>query len=136
MGTLRRTEAAMHATASFLLLSLSCSITSLTFYRLILWNSCGIFYTVRFSICYFGPGFVILRGKSNSMPVSFYIIAAIVFAIIASVFYREAVKYDKKEISGKERRPDLNRLGVLRPVLPLSLLVTVLLMLAVRYLFY
>jgi len=78
---------------------------------------------------------VILKSKITSMPVSFYIIGAIVFSLIASVFYREAVNYDKK-ISGKERKPDISRLGVLRPVLPLSLVITVLLMLAVRYFFY
>ena len=70
------------------------------------------------------------------MSVSFYLIAALIFSIVAFIFYREAVKYDKKVVSGEERKPNINRLGVLRPVLPLSLLVTVLVMLAVRYLFY
>ena len=70
------------------------------------------------------------------MTVSFYIISVIIYVMVSFVFYREAVKYDKKTITGENRKPDISRLGVLRPVLPLSLLVTVLVMLAVRYLFY
>lgn len=70
------------------------------------------------------------------MSVSFYVISAIVFLIVAFIFYREAVKYDKKTVTGEDRKPNISRLGVLRPVLPLSLAVTVLVMLAVRYLFY
>ncbi len=70
------------------------------------------------------------------MPASFYIIGAIVFAVIASVFYREGVNYVKKETPDQQRKPNMSRLGVLRPVLPLSLVVTVLVMLAVRYFFY
>jgi cytochrome c oxidase assembly factor CtaG len=70
------------------------------------------------------------------MTGSFYIISVIVFVMVAFVFYREAVKYAKKVISGEDRKPNISRLGVLRPVLPLSLVVTVLIMLAVRYLFY
>ena len=70
------------------------------------------------------------------MPVSFYVISIIVFMIIAFLFYREAAAYAKKEVSQNEWKRDIGILGVLRPVLALSLVATVLIMLAVQYLFY
>jgi len=70
------------------------------------------------------------------MPFTFYIISLIVFLLIAFLFYREAVAYAKKGISQKEWKHNSGMLGVLRPVLPLSLVATVLIMLAVQYIFF
>jgi hypothetical protein len=70
------------------------------------------------------------------MPLSFYLISLVVFLSIAFLFYREAVAYAKKEVSQKEWKQSVGRIGALRPVLALSLVATVLIMLAVQYFFF
>lgn len=70
------------------------------------------------------------------MPASFYVISFIVFGIFAFFLYREASAYARKNVSQKQWKQDVGFLGVLRPVLPMSLIATVLVMLAVRYFFY
>jgi hypothetical protein len=70
------------------------------------------------------------------MSFSFYLISLIVFLLIAFLFYREAVAYAKKGISKKEWKHNTGMLGALRPVLPLSLVATVLIMLVVQYFFF
>jgi hypothetical protein len=70
------------------------------------------------------------------MPVSFYLISTLVFSIIVFIFYRAAIAYAKKDLDADKIKPGIRFLGVLRPVLPLSVVATVAVMLGVRYFFY
>lgn len=69
------------------------------------------------------------------MPLSFYLIAVCVFLIIAVFLYRATVKYLRKELSQKSKKLT-NAAGAMRGILPISLVVTVLIMLAVSHYFY
>ncbi|HEX7690918.1 MAG TPA: hypothetical protein VF408_00930 [Sediminibacterium sp.] len=69
------------------------------------------------------------------MPFSFYLIAAILFLALTFFFYVQTVKYMKKEVGLKNGKA-LFTSGAVRGILPVSLVVTVLVMLAVRAFFY
>jgi len=69
------------------------------------------------------------------MPVSFYLIAIAVLLIISVFLYRATVKYVKKEFALRTWKVT-DMAGVMRGILPVSLVITVLIMLAVQYFFY
>lgn len=69
------------------------------------------------------------------MPFSFYLIAAGIFLVLSFFFYIKTVKYMKKE-TGLKNGKALFTSGTVRGILPVSLVVTVLIMLVVRAIFY
>lgn len=69
------------------------------------------------------------------MPLSFYMIATVVFLAISIFLYRTTLKYFRKELSLKSKKFILTS-GAMRGILPISLLATVLIMLAVQHYFY
>jgi lipopolysaccharide export LptBFGC system permease protein LptF len=70
------------------------------------------------------------------MPISFYLVAISIFAAIFILFYRSTITYIKQEGVLKETRRKLVFTFWLKLALPLSVLATVLVMLAVEYFFY
>lgn len=69
------------------------------------------------------------------MPLSFYLIAVTLFLIISVFLYQTTLKYLRKELSLKSKKFTLAA-GAMRGILPISLVVTVLIMLAVQHYFY
>ena len=69
------------------------------------------------------------------MPLSFYLIATSVFLIISVFLYRVTAKYLRDELSMKSKNRMLTT-GAMRGILPISLVFTVLIMLAVQHYFY
>jgi len=69
------------------------------------------------------------------MPLSFYLIAMVVFLAISIFLYQATLKYFRKELSLKSKKFMLTS-GAMRGILPISLVFTVLIMLAVQHYFY
>ncbi len=69
------------------------------------------------------------------MPLSFYLIAATVFLSISIFLYQVTAKYLRNELSLKSKNRMLTT-GAMRGILPISLVFTVLIMLAVQHYFY
>jgi uncharacterized BrkB/YihY/UPF0761 family membrane protein len=71
------------------------------------------------------------------MPVSFWIISVLVFILTAAISLSAAARHYAKKI-GKEwkRQQSLNTLTLIRAGLPLCLILTVLIMSAIRYFLY
>jgi hypothetical protein len=71
------------------------------------------------------------------MPASFWIIAVLVFLFITWFSVRRAVSFYKRTFKEEwQMQRPLNMMTVIRGALPLCLVVTVLIMLAVKLLFY
>jgi hypothetical protein len=71
------------------------------------------------------------------MPASFWIISVLVFALVTYISVKNAIRFYKRTFKQEwqAQRP-LNMMTVVRGALPLCLVITVLIMLVVKYLFY
>ena len=71
------------------------------------------------------------------MPLSFWIISVIVFFATAFTGVSAAIRYYRKELKHEwSRQPVLNAMTIVRAALPLCLVITTVVMLGIRYLFY
>jgi hypothetical protein len=78
---------------------------------------------------------ITLKNKISFMPLSFYLIATAIFLTLSFFLYRATVKHLKKELSIKNPQFTITT-WAMRGIVPISFVVTILIMLAVRTLFY
>jgi hypothetical protein len=71
------------------------------------------------------------------MPASFWIISVLVFLLVAFVSVKNALAFYKRTFKKEwQLQRKLNMMTVIRGALPICLVITVLIMLAVKYMFY